>query len=689
MTEAKKTKGWLLLAVLVGTLYCLASGAEAAQFFVTQAGAGSEDGTTWGNALKGDQLVTKLKEAASGDVFWVAAGTYKPHATSCDVSFTLKDGVAFYGGFEGTETSLDQRNPAAHVTILTGDLQSNDVFIDGVGYSGTTGVDNSRHVVIASGVSAATILDGFTIRGGNAHGDADQPVSKGGGIYNLGGSPTVRACTFTANYALYGGGMYSNNGSPGVTHCTFSNNVACFTGGGMDHYQGNPTVRGCTFSNNNAQDGGGMYNNDSSLTVQTCTFSGNAATDDGGGIHNINGSPTVQGCTFSGNTATANGGGMRNDGGTATVRGCTFSGNTAQGGGGMSNSTGSSTVANCTFSGNTANANGGGMGVANSHGTVTNCTFSGNIATNGRGVYRSGGSLGVTNCIFWGSGTPGGQIRDIGVPAAVVTYSVTDLAGTGNTQADPVLGALGANGGSTRTCALGSGSSALNSGTSTGAPATDQRGIARPQGSGVDMGAYEAVPTPTAIPQPSPAPVPDPSPAPVPDPFPSPVPPVSPDVPPFACPISPDPRDWAAERGRADASGASSLVLTTAFTSPRPLALLGVEGAGFLPGTVTGELVLEGTGSEGGAHRYLLRVMGRVVQGWLETAALTSLRYRLLEDVAERDVPLPEGGLRVKDMRVSEASPTPLRGGSGGGCDGGFGPLCLFLLPVLGVLRRR
>ncbi len=113
------------------------------------------------------------------------------------------------------------------------------------------------------------------------------------------------------------------------------------------------------------------------------------------------------------------------------------------------------------------------------------------------------------------------------------------------------------------------------------------------------------------------------------------------------------------------------------------------SGAGFLPGIVTGELVLEGTGSEGGAHRYLLRVMGRVAQGGLETSALTSLRYRLLEDVAERDVPLPEGGLRVKDMRVSEASPTPLRGGSGGGCDGGFGPLCLLLLPVLGGLRRR
>ena len=113
------------------------------------------------------------------------------------------------------------------------------------------------------------------------------------------------------------------------------------------------------------------------------------------------------------------------------------------------------------------------------------------------------------------------------------------------------------------------------------------------------------------------------------------------------------------------------------------------SGAGFLPGTVTGELVLDGTSPEGGGYRYLLRVTGRVAQGGLETSALTSLRYRLLEDVAERDVPLPEGGLRVKDMRVSEASPTPLRGGSGGGCNGGFGPLCLLLLPALGVLRRR
>jgi chitodextrinase len=65
---------------------------------------------------------------------------------------------------------------------------------------------------------------------------------------------------------------------------------------------------------------------------------------------------------------------------------------------------------------------------------------------------------------------------------------------------DPKLGPLQENGGPTQTMDLGSGSAALNKVPMSGAgcPATDQRGVTRPQGSGCDIGAFE-VARPVAV----------------------------------------------------------------------------------------------------------------------------------------------------------------------------------------------
>jgi CSLREA domain-containing protein len=66
------------------------------------------------------------------------------------------------------------------------------------------------------------------------------------------------------------------------------------------------------------------------------------------------------------------------------------------------------------------------------------------------------------------------------------TEGAGDLVGV-----DPKLGPLRNNGGPTDTHALLRGSPALNAGTFVGRPPSDQRGVKRPQGSAVDIGAYE------------------------------------------------------------------------------------------------------------------------------------------------------------------------------------------------------
>ena len=57
--------------------------------------------------------------------------------------------------------------------------------------------------------------------------------------------------------------------------------------------------------------------------------------------------------------------------------------------------------------------------------------------------------------------------------------------------ADPLLGTLGNYGGFTQTIPLLAGSSAIDTGNDAICPATDQRGVARPQGAHCDIGAYE------------------------------------------------------------------------------------------------------------------------------------------------------------------------------------------------------
>ncbi len=193
----------------------------------------------------------------------------------------------------------------------------------GAGVTTITGAGlNDSVVKCISGEGLDTILDGFTVTGGDA--------SNGGGMFNAGSSPTVTNCTFNGNSAaLLGGGMTNlGSSSPAVTNCTFSGNSALFGGGMVNTLSSSPTVTNCTFNGNSASvaAGGGMYNFESSPTVTNCTFSGNTS-DGGGGMSNTGGSPTVTNCTFSGNSAVGGGGMLNTLSSSPTVTNCVLWGN--------------------------------------------------------------------------------------------------------------------------------------------------------------------------------------------------------------------------------------------------------------------------------------------------------------------------------------------------------------------------
>lgn len=406
---------------------------QAQVYYVKPGGVGS--GVSW--AAAGD-LQSIINGAPAGSQVWVKAGTYYPAAypsgstgggSNRDFAFTLKNGVAVYGGFAGTETLLSQRNPVTHPTILSGD----------VGTAGTY-TDDCYHVVISVGNDNTAVLDGFNIKYGYASAVGSityggQTINRnfGGGIFCYNASPSVQNCVFSNNLAVTGGGIYNRNGGtpPVFGSCTFSSNTATSAadgGGAVYNYSSTAaTFNACTFTGNKAtgQDGGLAYGNSSSIFIFSgCTMTSNTAAANGGAIYcNNSSSLTVTNSAFSLNVAAGSGGAIVTmSSSTTAVSNTSFSNNTSNsatlGGGAIySYSTNGSTATNCTFTGNHAVTYGGAFyGNSGSGGLImSSCVFTSNSATYGGGMANTGGSAPtVNNCRFFsGSATYGAGVYNI------------------------------------------------------------------------------------------------------------------------------------------------------------------------------------------------------------------------------------------------------------------------------------
>ena len=295
---------------LIGLMVLTANLFAGQIFYVTETGMGNMDGSSWANAYADVQTAIDAAESVGGGEVWIAKGTYK-HGSA----MTMKNSVAIYGGFAGTETSKEER------------VSGNNTILDG---EGKYRVFYNKYTE-ANPLTNSAKLDNVTIRNGYVSGS-------GAGMYNYYASPEITNCTFSNNT---GGGMYnSSSSSPVLTNCTFSNTRASDGGGMYNSSSSSPVLTNCTFSNNSARsssgEGGGMYNFSSSSPVLTnCTFSGNSASGSsysyGGGMYNSSSSsPVLTNCTFSGNSASSYGGGMYNSSSSSpSLTNCILWGNTS------------------------------------------------------------------------------------------------------------------------------------------------------------------------------------------------------------------------------------------------------------------------------------------------------------------------------------------------------------------------
>lgn len=365
----------------------------------------------------------------------------------------------------------------------------------------------------------------------------------GGGIATD-GALSLRRTTVTGNSSVVGGGGGSGGGihqggsqAMDLIDSVISLNQArssedAGAGGGVFTQSGSTvTLTGTTVAGNvaegvvdgNESRGGGLYVAfGSSWTITRSSVSGNSAGSAsgntpgaGGGIYSLDAELRITDSTVADNRAEGRGGGLNLTGSdTLTMASSTLSGNHAAGDGGGLLSQDRGFITNSTVSGNSSDDDGGGVSQREQALDVDSTTFSGNSADDlGDGIHVIGSStrVEVRQTVFANATAenchlgPGGEETE---PPTIVSRghnlengdSCGLRSGGDLVNRNPQLGALAENGGPTRTHALAPSSPALDAGKPQGAggcppPATDQRGVRRPQGARCDIGAFELVPS--------------------------------------------------------------------------------------------------------------------------------------------------------------------------------------------------
>ncbi len=253
-------------------------GVEARQvIYVDEMALGANDGSSWENAY--NDLHDALIWAWEGADIWVAKGAYAPTGNGIGRfrHFQMRDDVRIFGGFAGDEVpgvfDLNHRNFLANETILDGE---NDRY----------------HVIRNNGVGNTAVLDGLTIRNGQADKDPDDTpdllYQHGAGMHNSHSDPVIRNCRFVGNYAeTSGGGMYNINSDPLIINTVFVDNYAQEAGGGLFFdLDSSSDMINVLISGNKAGNGGGVANIGGDINLTNSTIASNYATVGGGGIFN-------------------------------------------------------------------------------------------------------------------------------------------------------------------------------------------------------------------------------------------------------------------------------------------------------------------------------------------------------------------------------------------------------------------
>ncbi len=265
-----------------------------AQIYVVEVSGGMQNGTSWADAYT--DLQTAIYNASAGDTIWVAQGTYKPLIDTLgniptlpeDRSFWLKNGVVIYGGFNGTETALSQRDPINQKATLEGQVIPGSF---------------AEHVLyVYAGVDSTAIMDGFILQHGKS---TTTSTAKNGSGLMLRGDAGFYNMVFKNNQTYnQGGAVYAESSSSKFVRCRFQENqTVMYDGAACNLVYSDIKMNNCIFDGNQAgRFGGAITTVETNLLVQNGTFHANTA---GSNIFQFSTSGNIvfNNCIFSNQTA--------------------------------------------------------------------------------------------------------------------------------------------------------------------------------------------------------------------------------------------------------------------------------------------------------------------------------------------------------------------------------------------------
>lgn len=410
---------------IITILYCLLSICLNAKTIHYVKNGATGDGSSWSNAS--GSIQNMIDKAMIGDEVWVSEGTYYPEKEYVlggikDRTFKLRPGVSLYGGFAGTERSLQERKKIdrdkngvveswefQYETILSGEGNVKDIIIkndddqiekmlnrdDNCRYVVSIGFDDYDENTISPCVSSFTVVSG---------------VYEGIGVsnvWNVSGETIIDVIECDIYYNGNGLSFCRN-----VVNCNIHHN----TGGGIRYLIAyncyilknkgsgafNSSLYDCIIENNYADyDGGGtIYSN-----LYNCIVRDNFAKRNGGGTSN----GSLENCKVYNNKTLGNGGGTYG----GKLKNCeVYNNGTLGNGGGISDCT----AINCSIFNNKAGEEGGGCGdggyyyncniynnYAPTYGGISSSSYVNCTIVNNKSFSGNENSGNLTNCIVVGT----------------------------------------------------------------------------------------------------------------------------------------------------------------------------------------------------------------------------------------------------------------------------------------------
>lgn len=460
-----------------------------------------------------------------------------------EISLEKRDWVRFPAIIDGSRA----RGGAAAYIVIVGAAGAT---LDGFVVTGATmdfkfeGTGGMRNVAVSPYVAHCTFRGNYGYAGGglsNTSGAAptiydcvfeNNVADRGGGIYNRDSAPVLVDCLFSENTAFLGGGaVFNNRAFPTIIDCQFVDNCVSFGSGGAianysseahiatslftgnacsaaggaleDDKESASIIVGSLFSRNAASSGGALRcRRESGSFLYQCFLDSNSAHIKGGALHVYDSSPIVLECAFSGNGAEMGGAVLVEFNSLPLFYRSSFFGNSALLDGGAVHHESvlhfPSTFANCVVAGNSAGRDGGAFFVEASSPWLNHCSLVANRAG------RHGAALEATtlysawvseprvyNSLLWDNGDAAISTHEEARVDLRYSLSSNQAEGPGNVHVAPHFTKPEA-----ADFSLLPGSPGIDAGGIEFGLPDDFRGIPRPQGGGMDMGAFESISAP-------------------------------------------------------------------------------------------------------------------------------------------------------------------------------------------------